>query len=99
MNEAPCQRRVSAEQICPAGSRLVPSPSRYESRQWGLCIDGQGNILVCDYQRGVVQQFSIEGCFTGKSVAKLQSPRGIAVMLDGRFLVSDNKGHKVFIMK
>ena len=36
---------------------------------WGLCIDGQGNILVCDYQRGVVQQFSIEGCFTGKSVA------------------------------
>ena len=26
---------------------------------WGLCTDGHGNILVCDYQRGVVQQFSI----------------------------------------
>jgi len=66
---------------------------------WGLCVDGHGNILVCDNQRGVVQQFSIEGCFTGKSVVKLQSPRGITVMPDGRFLVSDNKGHKVFIMK
>ena len=65
----------------------------------GLCIDRHGNILVCDYERGVVQQFSIEGRFTGKSVAKLQSPRGIAVMPDGRFLVSDYKGHKVFIMK
>ena len=65
----------------------------------GLCIDGHGNILVCDYERGVVQQFSTEGRFTGKSVAKLQSPRGIAVILDGRFLVSDYKGHKVFIMK
>ena len=66
---------------------------------WGLCIDVHGNILVCDNQRGVVQQFSIEGRFTGKSVAKLQGPRGIAVMPDGRFLVSDDKGHKVFIMK
>jgi len=66
---------------------------------WGLCIDGHGNILVCDYERGVVQQFSIEGHFTGKSVAELQSPRGITVMPDGRFLVSDYKGHKVFIMK
>jgi len=66
---------------------------------WGLCTDGHGNILVCDYERGVVQQFSIEGCFTGKSVAKLQSPRGITVMPNGRFLVSNYKGHKVFIMK
>jgi len=65
----------------------------------GLCIDGHGNILVCDYERGVVQQFSIEGCFTGKSVVKLQSPRGIAVKPDGRFLVSDFNGNKVFIMK
>jgi len=66
---------------------------------WGLCIDGHGNILVCDNKRGVVQQFSIEGHFSGKSVNKLQSPRGIAVMLDDRFLVTDNDGHKVFIMK
>jgi len=62
---------------------------------WGLCIDGHGNILECDYERGVVQQFSIEGRFTGKSVAKLQTPRGIAVMPDGRFLVSDDEEHEV----
>ena len=54
---------------------------------------------MCDKQRGVVQQFSIESRFTGKSVVKLQSPRGIAVMPDGRFLVCDSKGNKVFIMK
>ena len=66
---------------------------------WGLCIDGHGNILVCDYERGVVQQFSIEGRFTGKSVVKLQSPHGIAVMADGRFLVSDSFENKVFILK
>ena len=66
---------------------------------WGLCIDGHGNILVCDYERGVVQQFSIEGHFSGKSVNKLHSPRGIAVMPDDRLLVTDNDEHKVFIMK
>ena len=66
---------------------------------WGLCIDGHGNILICDCIRGVVQQFSIEGQFTGKSVAKFQSSRGIAAMSDGHFLVSDYEGHKVFIMK
>jgi len=66
---------------------------------WGLYIDRHGNILVCDNKRGVVQQFSIEGRFTGKSVAKLQSACGIAVMPDGRFLVSDFNGNKVFIMK
>ena len=65
----------------------------------GLCTDRHGNILVCDNERGVVQQFSIEGRFTGKSVVKLQIPRGIAVMPDGLFLVSDDKGYKVFIMK
>jgi len=66
---------------------------------WGLCIDGHGNILECDYETGVLQQFSIEGRFTGKSVAKLQTPRGIAVMPDGRFLVSDDEEHEVFILK
>lgn len=40
-------------------------------------------ILVCDYNRGNVQQFSFKGQFTGKTVDKLQKPVGITTMQDG----------------
>jgi len=69
------------------------------TKPWGLCVDKHGNILVSDCGSGHVQQFSIEGHFTGKSVTKLQKPWGIATMPDGRILTSDYTAKKVFILK
>ena len=69
------------------------------TRPWGLCVDKHGSILVSDCTSGHVQQFTIEGRFTGKTVAKLQSPCGITIMPDGRILISDFSAKKVFILK
>ena len=69
------------------------------TRPYGLCVDKHGNLLVSDNCTGHVQQFSIEGRFTGKTVAKLQSPWGITTMPDGRILVCDWQSSKVYILK
>ena len=68
-------------------------------KPYGLCVDKHGNLLVSDYSTGHVQQFSTEGRFTGKTVAKLQNPWGITTMPDGRILVCDWQAKKVYILK
>ena len=61
------------------------------SYPWGLCVEKYGNrqnLLVCDRRNGRIQQFTVEGCFTGKTVTVLQKPTDIATTPDGRILVS-----------
>lgn len=53
---------------------------------------------MTDYGLGRVQQFTIEGQYTGKTVSDLQGPEGITTMADGRILVSDYDGGRVLIM-
>ena len=68
----------------------------------GLCLEKCGNhynLLVCNSSNGRVDQFTVEGCFTGKTVDKLQEPVGITTTPDGHILVSDNKAKKIFILK
>ena len=62
-----------------------------------LLIDSFNNLLVCDQLNGRVQQFSLDGLFTGKSIIFLPYPRGIAATPDGRILVTTTK--KIFILK
>ena len=66
---------------------------------YGVCVDQHGNIFVSDGDSGNVQQFTLEGRFTGKTVPKLTGPWGMATMPDGRILVCDYKGGKVFFLK
>ena len=66
---------------------------------YGVCVDQHGNILVSDRDRGRIQQFTIEGRFTGKTVTKLNWPWGIATMPDGRILVCDYTAGKVLFLK
>ena len=54
----------------------------------GLLIDSSDNLLVCDQWNNRVQQFSLDGRFTGKSITHLSHPRGIAATPDGRILVT-----------
>ena len=67
----------------------------------GLCIDKYGNVLVCDSMNHRIQQFTLEGTFTGKTSAnlELQWPWGVATMPDGRVLISDWLAKEVYILK
>ena len=66
---------------------------------YGVCVDQHGNIFVSDGDSGHVQQFTLEGRFTGKTVTKLTGPWGMATMTDGRILVCDYKAGKVLFLK
>ena len=62
-----------------------------------MCVDCFGNLLVCDTKNGRVQQFSLDGHFTGKSSSTmLLSPAGIAAASDGRILVTDGEAKKLY---
>ena len=66
---------------------------------FAVCVDHHGNILVSDPKSGDVQQFTIEGRFTGKTVSKLTWPWGMATMTDGRILVCEFSVGKVLFLK
>ena len=57
------------------------------------------NLLVCDYYNNRVQQFSLDGRFTGKSTTNLVHPSAIATAPDGRILVISETAKKVYILK
>ena len=69
---------------------------------WSLCVEKYGNrqnLLVCDAHNGRIQQFTVEGCFTGKTVTRMGRPRTIVTTIDGRILVSDSKDKNIFFLK
>ena len=68
----------------------------------GLCLQKCGNhhnLLVCNRTNGRVDQFTVDGCFTGKTVVKLQDPTRITTTPDGLILVTDYKPKKIHILK
>ena len=64
-----------------------------------LLLDSSNNLLVCDDGNNRVQQFSLDGRFTGKTITNLRRPVGIATAPDGRILVTINTAEKVYILK
>ena len=69
---------------------------------YGLCLQKCGshhNLLVCNRANGRVDQFTVEGCFTGKTVVELQAPTRITTTPDGLILVTDFKTKKIHILK
>ncbi|XP_078344817.1 E3 ubiquitin-protein ligase TRIM45-like [Oculina patagonica] len=66
---------------------------------WGMLVDRSNNLLVCDRYNDRVQQFSLDGRFTGTTIDDLQCPVGIATAPDGRILVTSFVDNKVFILK
>ena len=65
----------------------------------GMCLDGSNNLLVCDFSNNRVQQFSLDGRFTGKSTVPLYGPLGIVTAPDGRILVTSPKTRKIYILR
>ena len=69
---------------------------------WGLCVEKRGNhnnLFVCNYMNDRIDQFTVEGCFTGKTVAQLQRPAAITTTPDGRILVSSFTTNKIHVLK
>ena len=68
---------------------------------WGLCVQkcrDHHNLLVCNAGNAPFQ-FTVEGCFTGKTVYKLQDAIGITTTPGGLILVTDCKTKKIHILK
>ena len=65
----------------------------------GMLVDRSSNLLVCDSNNNRVQQFTLDGRFTGKTITRLPDPTGIATAQDGRILVTSFSAKKVFILK
>ena len=64
----------------------------------GMLVDSNNNLLVCDRNNDRVQQFSLDGRFTGKSTTHLPNPFRIATAPDGRILVTSYT-NKVYVLK
>ena len=62
-----------------------------------LCVDKHDNVLVCDGGNNRIQQFTIEGRFTGKLV--VNKPWGVTTTTDGNNLISEISTNNVFIIK
>ena len=70
---------------------------------WGLCLQKCGdhhNLLVCNRLNGRVDQFTLEGYFTGKTIDKFQGTRRITTSPYGLIFVSDGlEANKIYILK
>ena len=64
-----------------------------------LLVDSSNNLLVCDANNNRVQQFSLDGLFTGKTYTDLPGPTGIATAPSGRILVTSTTANKVYLWK
>ena len=64
-----------------------------------LVVDRYRNLLVCDSRNNRVEQFTLDGRFTGKTITHLPDPTGIATAPDGRILVTSFTANKVYILK
>ena len=68
----------------------------------GLCVHKCGdhyNLIVCDKDNGRVDQFTLEGCFIGKTDYKFKGLSRITTTPDGLILVSDFQANKLYILK
>ena len=65
----------------------------------GMLVDRSSNLLVCDRYNNRVQQFTIDGRFTGKTLTHLPDPTRMATAPDGRILVTSLTANKVFMLK
>ncbi|KAJ3584807.1 hypothetical protein NHX12_015302 [Muraenolepis orangiensis] len=71
------------------------------SSAWGLCIDGDGDVLVADWgkQHHRVLFYPATGVGWPLVVDNLSSPRGLALVPGGQVVVSDSMNHCVKIYR
>ena len=55
---------------------------------WGLAIDNDHHLLVCDRGNNRIQKFTLDGRFVKRSASNIEQPSHIAALKDDQFLVS-----------
>ena len=68
----------------------------------GLCVQkcvDHHNLLVCNRTNCCVDQYTLEGCFTGKTDYKFKGLTRITTTPDGFILVSDCVAKQIYILK
>ena len=69
-------------------------------RPWDLCVDKNGNLLVCDKDGGQIKQFTVGGAYIGTTYLRVKmNPWGITATPDGRILMSEKNTKKLYIIK
>ena len=69
------------------------------NKPFGLLLDSSNNLLICDLVNNRVQQFALDGRFTGKSTTRLSKPIAITKAPDGCIFVTSCDDKKLFILK
>ena len=71
------------------------------NRPFGLCVDKNNNVFLCNTGNSRIQRFTLEGTLTGKTNTNIQYEglSRVATMPDGRILVTDFNGKEVYILK
>ena len=69
------------------------------NKPFGLLLDSSNNLLICDLVNNRVQQFALDGRFTGKSTTRLSKPIAITKAPDGCIFVTSCDEKKLFILK
>ena len=71
----------------------------------GLSVNKSGHLMVCDSGNNRIQVFQLNGKFVGKFGTKgsilgeFSCPRSLAVLSDGRIVVSDVLNHRIQILE
>ncbi|XP_046694306.1 E3 ubiquitin-protein ligase TRIM32-like [Silurus meridionalis] len=79
--------------VCSGMGPVLTSP-------WGICIDGDGNVLVADWgKQHRVLLYPAVG--VGRDIVSqgLSSPRGLALLPEGHLVVSDSMNHCIKIYR
>ncbi len=84
--------------------RIVGGPGRRLRKPYGVAVDGEDNIYVCDYERGMVLVYNSGGRFL-RYIGELEgeglyeAPRGIAIdRKAGHIYLIDTLLHRLFIL-
>uniref|UniRef100_A0A8C9RMS1 Uncharacterized protein n=1 Tax=Scleropages formosus TaxID=113540 RepID=A0A8C9RMS1_SCLFO len=79
--------------VCPGMGPVLSCP-------WGVCIDGDGNVLVADWgKRHQVVMYPAQGVGEPVVAQGLSSPRGLALLPEGHLVVSDSMHHCIKIFQ
>jgi DNA-binding beta-propeller fold protein YncE len=67
------------------------------STPWGLAIDNDHHLLVCDRGNNRIQKFTLDGRFVGKTCDTINYPRCVSVLNDGQLMVTTWKSGVLYV--
>jgi sugar lactone lactonase YvrE len=73
---------------------LGSEPGEFGALNWGICLDGIGNVYVTDAEHNRVQAFAADGTLL-QTFEGLHGPTGIALDSGGNLYVADTDANRI----